>query len=375
LPLSAIDSIGPAFQHTKKQIFQPFRFWQWTRLALVGLVAGELGSSGGCNVPTSFPTSPNRSGGSDKFMDAGMWQKIPELWHGHSALMAGLITAFLVLMVVLWLLAFYLNSRMRFVLFDSVVMKHCHIREYWSRRRTPAFRYFVWQLLFSLCSFVVLVILIGIPMGIAWLAGWMQDPGKHVGALLLGGIPVFFLLMAVFICAIVIQVMTKDFVVPFMAIEGVTALQGWRRLWPAIKGEKGGYAGYVGMKVVLAIAAGIIFGIIGLIVGVIIAIPAVIIGVAIGVASTSSAVTWNAVTITLAVVAGCIFLAVLFYTIALISVPVAVFFPAYSYHFLASRYPRLDALLHPPLPSTPPPPVFEVPRLEPPPLPPEPSAI
>jgi hypothetical protein len=40
-------------------------------------------------------------------------------------------------------------------------------------------------------------------------------------------------------------------------------------------------------------------------------------------------------------------------------VPTIVFFPAYSIYFFASRYPPLDALLHPPPPMAPPiPPVM-----------------
>jgi hypothetical protein len=62
------------------------------------------------------------------------------------------------------------------------------------------------------------------------------------------------------------------------------------------------------------------------------------------------------------------------YVIALISVPVIVFFPAYSIYFFAARYPRLSAVLYPPppapqvLPGAPPP-------FEPPPLPPTPAPI
>jgi len=126
------------------------------------------------------------------------------------------------------------------------------------------------------------------------------------------------------------------------------------------------------MKLVLAIASGIVFGIITVIVMIILAIPLVIVGVVVGIAAAKSALMWNAVTITLAVVAGCICFALLFYLIALITVPVAVFFPAYSIHFLASRYPGLDALLHPAPPAPPLPPV---PYIPPPFSPPEPNAI
>ena len=46
MSVSAVDAITPALEHTKRQLFMPFRIGQWTKLAFVGLLAGELGSSG-----------------------------------------------------------------------------------------------------------------------------------------------------------------------------------------------------------------------------------------------------------------------------------------------------------------------------------------
>jgi len=77
---------------------------------------------------------------------------------------------------------------------------------------------------------VVFFILVGIPLGIAWVAGWLRDPGQHALPLVLGGIPLFFLFVAVFIGMAIIVVMTKDFVVAYMVIENVSAIEGWRRL-------------------------------------------------------------------------------------------------------------------------------------------------
>jgi hypothetical protein len=129
------------------------------------------------------------------------------------------------------------------------------------------------------------------------------------------------------------------------------------------------------MKLVLAIAAGIIFGIIVFIVILIIGIPAFIAGIVAGVAAAGIGLTWNVFTITLTIVLGAIGLVVLLCVISFVSVPVAVFFPAYSIHFLASRYPRLDALLHPAPPAPPVPPAPEILPPMPPLLPPEPSPI
>ena len=42
MPISAVDAISPAFQHTKKQLIEPFRASQWAKLALVGFLAETL---------------------------------------------------------------------------------------------------------------------------------------------------------------------------------------------------------------------------------------------------------------------------------------------------------------------------------------------
>ena len=56
--------------------------------------------------------------------------------------------------------------------------------------------------------------------------GWLNDPKEHVVPLVLGGILVFFALMIFVFVLAVIYVLTKDFVVPQMALEDVGAIRG-----------------------------------------------------------------------------------------------------------------------------------------------------
>jgi hypothetical protein len=362
LPFSAMDAIAPAFEHTKRQLLQPFRLGQWTRLALVGLLAGEL-SSGGCKVPnlSNFNVPGHR--GTEHFLSPGFAGIDP-------ALFAGLIAVLVVTGFVLAILLTYVGSVMRFILFDSVVAKECHIRQSWSRRQGPGLHYFIWKLIYGLATFAVLVVLVGIPLAFAFALGWLNDPKQHVAPLMLGGIAMFFA-VAIFVIAMsVIYVLTKDFVVPQMALENIGVMEGWSRLWAMIQAEKGGYAGYVGMKIVLVIGVAIILGVVSFVVALIILIPAA--GLAAGaiLAGKAAGLGWTVSTITLAVVEGCMLLAVFLYVMSLISVPAIVFFPAYSIYFFAARYPALSAALYPatqvPSRAIPPP-------VEPPPLPPAPG--
>jgi hypothetical protein len=340
LPISAVDTITLAFQHTKRQLLQPFRFGQWTRLAVVGLLAGEMGSGGSFNFPTSFPHS---TGTSRHFMEQGFPKIDP-------AILGGLIATLVVTGVVFLIVMMYINSVMRFILFDSVLTKECRIRQGWSRRQSAGWKYFLWQLGFMLVTLAGIAILLGIPAGFAFGMGWFNPPREHVLALVLSGIVVFFLMFVFFLTVAVVHVFTKDFVVPQMALEDIGAVEGWRRLWPMIQAEQGGYAVYVGMKIVMAIGAGIVIGIASLILGLIVAIPAAGLGIIAVLTGKTAGLTWNVFTITLAVVVGCMLLAVFLYLVALIAVPAIVFFPAYAIYFFAARYRSLSLVLYPPPP-------------------------
>jgi len=356
LPISAVDVIGPAFQHTRQQLLQPFRVTQWAKLALVGFLAGEL-TSGGCNGGNfRLPTHP---GGGQRFVDFGLPNVNP-------LLIASLIALLIVFGIVFWILFLYVSSVMRFILFDSVVTKQCEIRRNWSRRHGTGLRFFVWQILFTLAMVVGLTVLVGIPAMFALAAGWLRSPRQHMIPLILGGMLLFFVVLGFILLSMVVHVLTKDFVVPQMALENIGAIEGWRRLLPMLKSEKGSYAGYLGMKIVMTLGAAVVVGIITFIVILILLIPVGGFGVIAVMAGKTAGLTWNLYTITLAVVVGCIVLAVLLYVMSLISVPAIVFFPAYSIYFFASRYPALDALLRPP-PSVAP----QIPPMPPPFLPPE----
>jgi hypothetical protein len=240
---------------------------------------------------------------------------------------------------------------MRFILFDSVVAKECHIRQGWGRRQGPGLRLFLWKLVYSLLGLVGMVVLLGVPAGFAFAMGWFHQPKEHLLPLVLGGIILFFVLLIFFFASGVIFVLTKDFVVPQMALEEISAFEGWRRLWPMISAEKSRYAGYIGLKILMAIGAGIVIGIATVILGLIIAIPTVGLGIIAVVTGKTAGLTWDAYTITLAIVVGSLLFLGFFYLVSVISVPVIVFFPAYSIYFFASRYPALSAALYPAPPA------------------------
>lgn len=339
MPITAVDSITLAIEHTKQQLFKPFRIGQWTKLAFVGLLAGELGSNG-CNRSNfQFPShggAPPHSLGS-----LGI----------DPAVLAALVGAVVIAALAIGIILMFVSSVMRFILFDSIIARECHIRWGWSRRLGPAWRYFAWKLGYILLTLAGVIVVVGIPVTFAFAKGWLREPKEHLPVLVLGGIILFLVFFIFLVATAVVLVLTKDFVVPQMALENVDAMEGWRRLWPMIQAEKGAYAAYIAMKIVLAFVAAIVIGIATVILGVILVIPSIALGILAVLTGKTAGLIWNAHTIALAVAIGCILLAIFLYLVSLISVPAIVFFPAYSIHFFAGRYSRLSAVLYPAPPA------------------------
>lgn len=373
MPLSAVDCVQPAIQHTRDQLLRPFRFGQWSRLALVGILAAELHTSG-CNFNGfNFPISPQQRRGHAFATRAAFQHFDPShLDPSRIAQFAGLIVAMVVLAVILGFILLYISSVFRFILFDSVLKKRCSLGEGWQRWHRAGRRYFLWKIVFLIAEFLFLGVLIGVPVAVAAALGWFRDVEQHVGRTVAGVILLIGLFLIFVLVAVVVQVLAKDFLVPIMALEDVDFADGWSRLLRLIRPEPGKYVVYLLLKIVLAIAAAVLFGLIALVPTLILIVPAVVAVIA----GHAAGLGWNVTTVSLAVILGTLLVIVLVYAIALVNVPATVFFPAFSIHFFAARYPRLDALLNPPPPAPELPPVPESPPPSgAPPLPPEPEPI
>jgi len=375
VPISAVDCVQPALQHTRAQLFTNFRWGQWLRLALVGILAAEL-HVGGCNFGNasgSWPRVPKK--GYSELLPSS---RLPSNWppfnsahlSEHIAQFIGLIVVGIFVVVVLAFVLLYISSVFRFILFDSVLRRQCSIEEGWRRWHRAGGRFFLWQIVFQIAASLFLLVLVVVPVALAMAAGWATDLTglkEHIGRTIIGAILLVGLFILFVLAVVAVQVLARDFLVPIMALEDLDFADGWHRLLAMIGREKGRYAGYLLLKLVLAIAAGIVFSIITIIPILFVVVPSAVAVVA----GRAAGLVWNVNTISLAIIIGTVLLFVLLYLIGLVCVPATVFFPAYAMYFLAARYPNLNALLNPaptppelpPVPHSPPP--FEAPPLPP----------
>src|SRR5580704_396197 len=121
MPVSAVDCVQPALRHTRQQLFSPFRWGQWSRLALVGILAAEL-HVGGCNfgnLGSNWPRVPRKS--PDEFLpSSNSLSRLPLPTPGnlpeHISQFIGLILVGIFALVVLGFVFLYISSVFRFIL-------------------------------------------------------------------------------------------------------------------------------------------------------------------------------------------------------------------------------------------------------------------
>jgi hypothetical protein len=371
-----VESISPAFVRTKQMLFRPFRLGFWARLAVVALVTGEAGGGGGGGG--SLPNLNTNRGGdrhwanywSDRWAGAAHLSSAPR-WEDIQPYVGWIVVGVALVLAVL-LLWIYSDCVYRFILLDAVVSGKCRLREGWRRWREPGRRYFVWVVAFGLASFVLVGVVAGVPVLLAYRAGWFEHPDQNLGVLIGGGILLVLAVILVVAVLAIIDVLGRDFLVPVMAFEEVGAMDGWHRVLAMIGVEKLAYAGYVLMKIVLAMGGAIIFTIINLIVILILLIPLGLLGVIGFLIGRSAGVSWDNTSVVLLLAAFALLaLAGLVYVVGFAYAPALVFFQSYTLEFFAPRYGPLGSKMFPPSPPMMPP-TEPIPPGEPL-LPPEPS--
>jgi hypothetical protein len=371
-----VESISPAFVRTKQMLFRPFRFGFWARLAVVALVTGEAGGGGGGGG--SLPTLNTNRGGDQHW--ANDWS---DRWAGVAHLVStprweemqpylGWIAVGVALLLAALLLWIYSDCVYRFILLDAVVSGQCRLREGWRRWREAGRRYFLWVVAFGFGAFVLVGVVAGVPVLLAYRAGWFEHPDQNLGVLIGGGILLVLVMILLVAVLAVIDMLGRDFLVPVMAFEEVGAMDGWRRMLAMMSVEKLAYAGYVLMKIVLAMGGAIMFAIINFIVILILLIPLGLLGVIGFLIGRSAGVSWdNSSAVLLLAAFALLALAGLLYVVGFVYAPGLVFFQSYTLEFFAPRYEPLGSKMFPPsTPMMPP-----TPRIPPggPLLPPEPS--
>jgi hypothetical protein len=336
--LSAVDSVSPAFADTRRILFASRSFAMWSRMAILCLLMGEFstgGGSGGFNLPES-----NRSF-YRSLINTGVFDSLPKLLRENWIW----IVSCTILLVALFFIAEYLSSVSRFVLLESVITGKCEFRESWKKWQGKGLKYFAWDVGFTVCCIIVLILLLGIPLWTA-VKKMSFSSSPNFAALLAGGAVVLLAVGVFLVIAAVIDLLARDFLVPIMAVENRGVWSGWRRLLPMLAAEKLANTGYILMKTVLSIGSAILFGIIDLVALLLLLIPLGLIGVLVYLSLRGVNLPWNFTTVSVTIILAALLVAVILWLFAFLYSPALVFFQSYALRFLASRLPSLSTAMN-----------------------------
>ena len=322
-------------------LFRPFRLGTWLKMGLIGLLGGGVATFSS-NFNFRAPVFPPH-GNMPNDPVAEIQNAIRSV---HLADYFHLIVIVIAVLAAVALVFLYLFCRFRFVLFDSVISGQAEVGRGWSRYAGQANRYFGFWLLYRLVAFAVMVLIVGLPLWHAYQRGAFSGDNslmnlfETLASVALGA-------FAAAIILAIISTLTKDFIMPIMALDDLALGDAWSALWRVIASEPGAWFGYMCLKAVCALGAGIALAIGGLIA----MIPAFfIIGIPVGL------LVFVGITVTkLAGVGGIFFFALaalvaiagIFCMYLLLIAPVTVFFASYAFYFFGGRYPKLGALLWP----------------------------
>ena len=328
--LSAIDAFSPAIARVNSMLFNPFRLGTWIKMGFIGLLGGGL---------ATFSLNGNFRGGIPPQLPRGEfpsdpWYEIQKAVRSiHLANYIHLIEFVFIVVIVIALIFLYLNSRFRFVLFDSVISGQPTVGRGWRRYASQANRYFGFWLVFRLVMWATMALIIGMPLWNAYKSGVFSGDNsiaalfQLLGSVALGAI-------AAGACFAIVSTLMKDFIMPIMALDDFQLGDAWSALWRVIASEPAAWMGYLGMKVVFAIVGRIGMAIatfIAMLPGiVVIGIPVAVFAVP-GVLALKAGAT--AVAVVLFTMAALIAVAGFGCLIMMLAAPLSVFFPAYAFYF------------------------------------------
>jgi hypothetical protein len=261
--VSVLDAARAAFDHTRRQLF-PIQPGKWVVLGIVAFLdqcgrtlRGGGGSAGGRHGKE--PRAPEEWGPQLEQAREAL-QRAAEWLSAHAALVAlgvvaGLLVFGLVVAAVLWL-----NARGVLMYADAVATGRAELGGPWREHATAASSYFVWSLgitFAGLCTVLVAALTVGAGL-FAFTTGRLQGTGWLLLAAIL---PVLALLLLVFPLLALASLALRDFVAPLQLATGLPCDEAVRLLESLIIAQPGVFVLYLVLRLLLAVATGIVIAI------------------------------------------------------------------------------------------------------------------
>ena len=326
--LRAFNPVSTALDRTKKLLFEPFDAWVWLKLIIIMFFVGSGGRS--FNPSNAFRYS---TGNTSDFSVESLSNSISSLLSEPTVIAAIILLILAVIVIVL--IFSYLRSVFSFVLIDALTSGQVHILKPFKENMGRGLKVFVFNVVMMVISLVFILAMLAVALlTIFWLVGLSDKTEPNVGLIIVAvGI---LLLMLVFILAFSVLMglivgFFYDFAIPLMRFKNLSMSDSIKHVIGLVRQEPVEFLVYVVLRWALEAAAALIFGIINLcIMAVFLALGIIIVLIAVAAYKISI---WLLIPFILLIVIGLLLMIII---MAVISMPLGVYFRYFSLDFLRS---------------------------------------
>jgi len=247
--ISVIAPLEKSYAWTKYVLFENFDIGKWFIMGFCAWIA-YLGESGGFNGGNFNSFTKNRGHRSNSFHN--FWNFISD----HLLIIICGVVVVIFIIIVISLVIQWLSSRGKFMFLDCTVKNKAAVVEPWRQFKHLANSLFIFRILFSLATWI----LIGIILLISFLIAWPDISGKVFSAnaiisIIVGG-SLFFIFI---ITVIIIYSVMCDFIIPIMYKKNVVIIKAFRIFKnDLLSGNVGSFLLFYLMKILVGIAIGIL---------------------------------------------------------------------------------------------------------------------
>jgi hypothetical protein len=246
MDLSVTDPIERAIDRTKWILFQPFDAGKWFALGFCAFLA-HLGSGGGFNAYNPAGRLHDRSASFQSIADTA------QEWITAHLLLVGILVATL---VVLGILAAWLQARGQFMFLDGVARNRSEVAAPWREFAQEGNRLFGFTLLYGLAVLVGIGLILGLGFAVALPDIRAEQFGGRAALALAIGLP---LLLVFVLASAAVTILLRDFVVPAMYRRRIGVMEAWSTVrHEVLAGRLGTIILYFLMKMALAMGIGIL---------------------------------------------------------------------------------------------------------------------
>lgn len=247
--ISVTLPLTQALDRVKRVLFQPFDLGKWFIIGFCAWLA-QLGESGG---NANFNTGGgNRRGGGSLNHEV---EQAKEFVLGNLYWIIPVVVVVILLIITLWVLFTWLNSRGKFMFLHCVALNRGEVVAPWHKFAREANSLFWFRIVLGLISAVMLlpVIALGVFIGIATFS-----PAKVAAVGIAGLLAIVLLFIALVLVFFLISKFTVDFVVPIMFMRGCTCCEGWGVLRELMSANLGNIVLYLLFQIVIALVTGML---------------------------------------------------------------------------------------------------------------------